>query len=218
MTVDDIAAAADLAEQDANLLSNAHKAERSLATRVGRTERERHKEIAAVLFLRLMKQLGGTFVWADGPKQGDKHATVFEALVAEMDAFKGLPLKEKGDFIEENEPKLKAGFYAARRWLAEWYADTVFCVPQDEESHLPRVITLDPGYVLACGKTASQMQNERDRKLATGQIRSSSRRIFAVTRSKDDTRLQIENAVQKALKEFDLEVIATRATPTLDDL
>ena len=203
MTTEDIKAALELASEDSSFMNNAAKTHHSLQTKVAGTEKSRRIEINAVLFLQTMLDKGGTFVWSDGPKSGHKFATVFDALAAEMPIFANLGLMDRAQHIEENAPRLRGGFYATRKWLAQWYMDTVFVVPQHNESSVPTVITLDPHFVLECGKTAAQMQAERDFKLADGQIRASTKRLAASTKQKDTIKTRLNEIMQKAMVELD---------------
>jgi len=206
MTSEDIHAVTELAEEAA-FGSNAAKTLNDLTRKVGNLERERHTEISAVIFLRIMERLGGTFIWRDGPKQGNKYSDVFQALAAEMPEFLEKSLVEKGDHVQEYGPKLRAGFYATRKWLAEWYEDTVFCVPRNKESGILTVITLDRNLRLGDGTnqapTAAQMQQLRDEKLAAGQLTASTKRMNAATKDKTEVRSRISLIVDKALAELD---------------
>jgi hypothetical protein len=206
MTDEDIQATVELVEEGA-FRATARKTLSSLSTKVGNLERERRYEIAAVLFLKLMQQLGGTYIWKDGPKRGWKFADVFQALAAEMQAFEEKSLKEKSDHVEEYGPKLRTGFYAARRWLSEWYGETVFCVPATTESGVLTVITLDHGLHLGDGSesaiTAAQMQQLRDEKLAKGQLTASAKRMNAATKDKAQVRTRINDVVEKALADIE---------------
>jgi hypothetical protein len=174
--------------QNNNFLDQAARTQHDLEAKVGNTERKRHMEINSVLFLRtLVQRCNGTFVWEE-PKSGDRHDNIFEALstlVAGAPDKKGargyndLSLREKNEHIEEIAPKLRHGFNSARKWLAQWYGATVYCVPQHNESSIQTVMTIDPNFVLANGRTAGQMQEDRDYKLALGQMKSSALRAVA---------------------------------------
>lgn len=169
--------------QSRDYIDQAEKTKHDLETQVGNTERKRHIEITSVLFLQtLIDECEGTFVW-EGPRMGDKHRNVFEALAAQMPAFQGKGLQERAQFVEETGPKLRQGFNGARKWLAMWHTATVYCVPQNHESSIQTVLTLDPDYRVECGRTAAEMQTERDFKLAAGQVRASAMRLVA---SSDD--------------------------------
>jgi hypothetical protein len=215
MTNDDIHAALELAEENA-FGPHAAKTLDSLSRKVGNLDRERHTEISAVLFLRIMERLGGTFIWEDGPKRGNKYADVFQALAAEMAEFTEKSLIEKAEHVQEYGPKLRSGFYNTRKWLSAWYEDTVFCVPRHSESGVLTVITLDPDLRLGDGSetsiTAAQMQQLRDEKLATGQLRASTRRMNAAARDKTVVRDRINLIVNKALAELE----ASQGTRLLD--
>ena len=182
--------------------NDAAKTLHNLENKVGDTERKRHTDITAVLFLQTMSNLGGSYVW-EGPKQGYKLSSVYEGLATSMPQFEMLGLLEKSAHVEEYAPKLRAGFYAARKWLDKWYLGTVYAVPQHSEASVATVITLDADYVLECGKTAGQMQAERDFKLADGQVRASTRRLAASVKNKDDVRLKLDQILQRACAELE---------------
>lgn len=193
--------------QDRAFGPNAARALDSLTHKVGNLERERHTEISAVLFLRVMERLDGTFIWRDGPKRGNKYADVFQALSAEMPEFGEKSLVEKGQHVQEFGPQLRAGFYAARKWLGTWYEDTVYCVPQNTESGILSVITLDRDLRLGDGSdsapTAAGMQQMRDEKLASGQLSASTKRMNAAIRDKTAVRSRIGLIVERALAELE---------------
>lgn len=186
----------------AHFTNDAAKTLHNLESKVGNTERNRHADISAVLFLQTMANLNGSFVW-EGPKQGWKVSNVFEGLATKMPEFDNLGLLEKSQHVEEFAPQLRAGFYGARKWLDKWYLGTVYAVPQHSEASVATVITLDSEYVLECGKTAGQMQAERDFKLADGQVRASTRRLAASVKNKDDVRDKLNQILQRAHTELE---------------
>lgn len=177
-------------------LNNANKAREDLKTTVGNTERKRRIEVNTVVFLKtLIDECGGTFVW-EGPRKGDKHATIFEALSAKMPGYGEMSLRGKNEHIDDVAPKLRYGFNGARKWLAEWFNATVYCVPQNNESSFQTILTLNPNFVTECGRTAAEMQTTRDYKLAFGQMKASAMRIVA---SADDQ--QADSALDKLVVE-----------------
>jgi hypothetical protein len=203
MTQQDIEAATELLQEDSgHFVNDAAKTLHNLESKVGDTERKRHADIAAVLFLQTMANLNGSFVW-EGPKQGYKVSNVFEGLATKMPQFETLGLLAKGEHVEEFAPQLRAGFYAARKWLDKWYLGTVYAVPQHSEASIATVITLDPDYVLLCGKTAGQMQAERDFKLADGQVRASTRRLAASVKDKTAVHQTLDQILQRAHAELE---------------
>jgi hypothetical protein len=221
MTNEDIHAAVELAEESA-FGHNAAKALHSLTTKVGNMDRERHSEINAVMFLRTMERLNGTFVWKDGPKRGNKYNDVFQALAAEMPEFAEKSLIEKSEHVQEFGPRLRSGFYATRKWLTAWYEDTVFCVPSNKESGVLTVITLDreqrvrlkdDGTPDETSPTAAEMQQIRDEKLAIGQVSASAKRMRAATKDKTVVKSRISAIVDRALAELD----ASRGSRMLAD-
>jgi len=206
MNTEDIDAAVELIEES-SFSSNAAKALQSLTSKVGNLDRERHKEISAAAFLRAMQRLGYTFIWEDGPNGGNKYSDVFQALAATMPEFDEKSLIEKSEHVQEYGPRLRAGFYAARKWLDKWYEETVFCVPRHTESGVLTVITLNRDFHLGDGTpaalTAAQMQQLRDEKLATGQVSASAKRMSAATKDKGAVRTRINAIVDKALVDLD---------------
>ena len=205
MTGRDIEAAAQLMEEDqvgSHFTNDAAKTLHNLESKVGDTEKKRHADLSAVLFLQTMANLNGSYVW-EGPKRGYLLATVFDGLATQLAEFESLGLLEKGAHVQEYGPRLRAGFYAARKWLDKWYLGTVYAVPQHTESSVATVLTLDAGYILECGKTAGEMQAERDFKLADGQMRASTRRLVASTKDKDMVRIKLDQIVQRARGELE---------------
>lgn len=187
--------------QNKDFLDRAARTQHDLETQVGNTERKRRIEISSVLFLKtLIEQCEGTFVW-EGPRQGEQHANIFEALAARMPAYLGLGLRAKNDHIEEYGPKLRQGFNGARKWLAEWFTATVYCVPQNNEASIQTVLTLNPRYRVECGRTAAEMQAQRDYKLAYGQMKATAMRVVA---SSGDE--QANNLLGKIMEQVMLDV------------
>lgn len=184
---------------DKSYLNSVRKTRNSLETKVGETNKHRNLEIDAVLFLRVLEQIGGTFVWSDGPRNGDKFANIFEALATKIPGYDEKGLLDKGAHIEEYAPKLRHGFYSARKWLDHWYNEVIFNVPQLQESSIPTVLTFDPAYVLDGGLTAAEMQAKRDFKLANGQIIASARRLAASTKEKETVKDKLSTIVGHAV-------------------
>jgi hypothetical protein len=163
--------------------NNAYKTLHILETKVGNSERSRHIDVNGAFFLRTLLDIGGTFVWEDGPKKGDQFANVFEALATQTGGYTGLGLMARAQHVEEYAPRLRSGFYSARKWMQFWFLDTVYSVPQNRNSNLPTVVTINQDFVLECGATAAQMQEERDIKLAEGQVLASARRMVSTLKS-----------------------------------
>lgn len=192
--------------QNRDYIDQAEQTRHDLQTQVGNTDKKRHIEITSVLFLQtLIDECEGTFVW-EGPRLGDKHRNVFEALAAKMPAFSGMGLQERAQFVEETGPKLRQGFNGARKWLAMWHTATIYNVPQNHESSIQTVLTLDPDYRVECGRTAAEMQTERDFKLAAGQVRASAMRLVA---SSDDRKAN--ELIQQIMRQVSLDLKAELA-------
>lgn len=161
-------------------LKNSLRALDRLQTRVGDSDKKRKVEVKAATFLAVLSNyLNGTFVWKDGPKEGDKWSTIFEALAADMPEVKVQQMGHRAlmDHVDETAPRLKSGFYAARQVLEKWFGHTIYSVPQHEEASVHTVLTIDPDFRLEGGKTAAEMQTMRDVKLAEGQVKASSARL-----------------------------------------
>lgn len=151
-----------------------------LSRKVGDTEKNRRIETCAVVFLRLLHDLGGTFVWEDGPNRGHKFSDIWKALATKMPGFDSLGWEEQHEHVQEYAPRLKAGFYGAREWMTEWYGTTIYLVPHIKESGPLTVLTFMGDHKLeGAGITAAEMQTRRDRKMAQGQVRASAQRMVS---------------------------------------
>lgn len=176
---------------DSPELADFDKTRESLRKNVANSEKTRHIEISSVVFLQLLHDIGGTFVWSDGPNRGDKFSTIFEALATQLPEYGDLGTMQKGDFISENASCLKTGFRAAREWLSHWHGRTIYLVPQYNESAKPTVLTIVGSYKLENGKTAAEMQTLRERKMVRGQVRSSAYRMISANGGDKDAAMNI---------------------------
>jgi len=163
-------------------------------SRVGNTNKTRHKLLLGVIFLERLRSCGGSFFWADGKNRGDKLADIWQALSQTSPEYADKSLVDKGHYVSEEGSKLRSGFYQAREWM-QTRGETIYLIPSHSESGVYTILTFDPNYETPSGKTAGQMQVEREEKLLGGQMRASFRRVASVSRGDIKAPMALINSI-----------------------